>query len=69
MTLQDAIAAATRAGFKVRFEDDPDTMGWWIITPRLPRRPSEKHGAFRDEARAWFAAASMAHDLATHAAE
>ena len=61
MTLQDAINQATREGFKVRREaDDPETRGWWIIAPKRFRRPSEEHGVYRDETRAWMAAALMA---------
>lgn len=62
MTLQDAINAASRAGFKVWLCDEPETRGWWITTPKRPRRPPEDHGAFKDEARAWFAAASLSVD-------
>lgn len=59
MTLSDAITAATREGFKVWKSDDPETAGWWITTPKRPRRPPEDHGTFKSETRAWFAAASM----------
>lgn len=57
MTLQDAITRATREGFKVWH--DAETAGWWLTTPKRPRRPPEDHGVFKDETRAWFAAASM----------
>lgn len=60
MTLQDAINAATRDGFKVRYCDEVETRGWWVTTPKRPRRPPEEQGAFKDETRAWFAAALMA---------
>ena len=59
-SLQDAITRATREGYKVSFSDDPETRGWWITTPKRPRHPPEEHGAFKDETRAWMAAALMA---------
>jgi hypothetical protein len=61
MTLQDAINTATRAGFKVHHDEGH----WWVTTPKRPRRPSEVQGTFKDETRAWFAAASLAMDDAT----
>jgi hypothetical protein len=62
-TLQDAIHTATREGFKVWHSDDPETLGWWVTTPKKPRRPPEDHGVFKDETRAWLAAASLAAEL------
>lgn len=60
MVLAEAITTATRAGFKVHHSDDAETRGWWITTPKRPRRPSEEQGTFKDETRAWMAAASLA---------
>lgn len=57
MTLQEAMTKATREGFKVWY--DEETRGWWLTTPKRPRRPPEDHGAFKDETRAWMAAASL----------
>jgi hypothetical protein len=62
-SLQEAINTASREGFKVRYSDDPETLGWWVTTPKRPRHPSEEHGAFKDETRAWMAAALMANSL------
>lgn len=63
MTLQDAHIIATGAGFKVWHSEDPETLGWWITSPKRYRRASEDHGTFKTEDRAWFAAASMAQQL------
>lgn len=62
MTLQQAITRATGEGFKVWHSSDPETLGFWLTTPKRPRRPPEDHGVFRDETRAWFAAASMCEE-------
>jgi hypothetical protein len=58
--MTDAITEATRAGFKVEKSDD--TPGWLVITPKRPRRPSETHGDFTSEDRAWMAACAMSRD-------
>lgn len=60
MKLGEAINAATREGFKVWHSTEEETRGWWVTSPKRPRRPSEDHGTFKTEERAWFAAASMA---------
>ena len=55
MTLLDAITEASKAGYRIHQDED----GWWVTTPKRPRRPSEVLGSHHDEARAWFAACSM----------
>lgn len=47
---------AERAGFSVFCKDD----WWWVRVPTRPRRPANNQGAFKDETRAWLAAASLA---------
>jgi hypothetical protein len=47
------ILEAQRAGYTVS-EDD---LGWWITTPKAPRRASETLGVYRDSHAAWRGAA------------
>lgn len=58
-TLTNAIAEATRAGFKLH--QDEDGL-WWITTPKAPRRPEQELGSYKNSDRAWMAAASLARD-------
>jgi hypothetical protein len=62
MTTLDAMTEATRAGFKVERSDNSE--GFVVITPKRPRHPSETHGDYKTEERAWFGACLMARDLA-----
>lgn len=59
MNLKDAIALATLHKFTVW----QDEHGWWVTIPKRPKKSAEDHGTFRDQNRAWFAAAAMAMDL------
>lgn len=54
------ILDAQRAGYTV--QENPEYPGWTVITPKMYRRASEEHGAFRSQSEAWRRAAEMHHD-------
>jgi hypothetical protein len=56
--MHEIISQATRAGFIVYH--DEKIGGWWIRTPKRPRRPSQELGTFKDERTAWMDAALLA---------
>lgn len=58
MTLLECMTLATREGFKV--SHDPEEGGFWITTPKRPRRPSQYLGAYKTERDAWVGAAHLA---------
>lgn len=58
-TVAELALEAQRKGFKIVEDDDG---GWWLISPSVPRHPSQKFGKYKTSERAWIAAALTSRD-------
>ena len=58
MTMHEVISMATREGYRVAY--CPDAGGWWLTTPKAPRKPPQELGLYPNERTAWMDAALLA---------